>query len=329
MPDMVQQHSHGRATCIEVILNLQCAECGDYEDAEEVFQVLVLSTIPTHPPIRRRAGCPQTTPAARRSSAMGRKGRKVRAGRSPSRTPSPARKPRKVQQVAAGGDDPAELDGSRLPLIKGLSNLGNTCFFNSVMQCLNQTRILRGHYMGAARTGPPPLDECLAEGSLTDSLRGFFQHANAHRMPPPVLAAESNADAPAESRADVGDEGEAGASGKGGKGGKEGKEGKEEGGGEEEGWKDWLKYEDKKNAAPVKTKGSTKGKGGKETEKWQGKGKGKGKAAGKKAKGKGKRGGWGNAKSFTNPSPLFNGVVSQAPRFKGYVLAVCGRERGG
>jgi hypothetical protein len=26
MPDMVQQHSHGRATCIEVILNLQCAE---------------------------------------------------------------------------------------------------------------------------------------------------------------------------------------------------------------------------------------------------------------------------------------------------------------
>lgn len=49
---------------------------------------------------------------------------------------------------------------------RGVVNLGNTCFFNAVVQCLARVAAFREYFVGR-----PPLP---GEGSMTTALRGFF-----------------------------------------------------------------------------------------------------------------------------------------------------------
>ena len=60
------------------------------------------------------------------------------------RQPKPSKKPSK-KELSQPLETPPVKQASYLT---GLSNLGNTCFFNSAMQCLNATQLLTNYYCG-------------------------------------------------------------------------------------------------------------------------------------------------------------------------------------
>lgn len=84
----------------------------------------------------------------------------------------------KARVTALSTDCSASAAANRIVLLKdavskgephpprGMVNLGNTCFFNAVAQCLARVAAFREYFVGK-----PPLP---GEGSMTTALRGFF-----------------------------------------------------------------------------------------------------------------------------------------------------------
>ena len=147
----------------------------------ERFTASTSASTPPDPPGYRS---PSASSASSRSSSGPRAGgsrKSVAKGKSKSKAKSKAKgkskakaKKRKASGRSGGGGGGGGGGGS--PGVRGLTNLGNTCFFNSIMQNFTQTTPLRNYFLTGSVTGSGAEEEGApsGEGALTKALREFI-----------------------------------------------------------------------------------------------------------------------------------------------------------